>query len=49
MPDHSEVVRLAKKYYPNLWNLTRINALVAAGRLTQDEADEITKGDEREA
>lgn len=36
------VFDLAKKYYPRLWDKSRINALVAFGRLTQAEADEIT-------
>jgi len=32
------VFELAKKYYPRLWDKTRIEALVKAGRLTADEA-----------
>lgn len=36
------VFDLAKKYYPRLWGLERIDALVEAGRLTQDQADAIT-------
>lgn len=35
------VFELAKKYYPRLWDKARIEALVAAGRLTQAEAEEI--------
>lgn len=35
------VYELAKQYYPNLWGKERIEALVDAGRLTQEEADEI--------
>ncbi len=36
------VFELAQKYYPRLWDKSRMDALVAAGRLTQAEADEIT-------
>lgn len=32
---------LAKKYYPKLWSLARIEALVTAGLLSREEADEI--------
>jgi len=32
-------LELAQKYYPRLWSAERIHALVAAGRLTQAEAD----------
>lgn len=35
------VFGLAKKYYPTLWSAERISVLVAAGRLTRAEADEI--------
>lgn len=37
------VFELAKKYYPKLWDKERIAALVAAGRLTQKEADAVMK------
>lgn len=37
------VYEMAKKYYPHLWNDSRIDALVAAGRLTEDEAEEVRK------
>lgn len=30
---------MARKYYPRLWNAQRIEALVAAGRLSRAEAD----------
>ena len=36
------VYELAKQYYPVLWDASRINALVAAGKLTRAEAEEIT-------
>ena len=32
---------LAKQYYPRLWPENRILALVEAGRLSKQEADEI--------
>ncbi len=37
------VFELAKKYYPRLWDDRRLDALVAAGRLTEAEAQEIRK------
>lgn len=37
------VFELAKKYYPRLWGKDRIDALVAAGRLTEEEAAEVMK------
>ncbi len=39
----SEAVKtLAEKYYPVLWPLDRLKALVAAGKLTADEYQQIT-------
>ena len=35
------VYELTKKYYPRLWDESRIWALVEAGRLTPEEAREI--------
>lgn len=35
------VYELAKKYYPRLWDRARLEALVAAGRLTVAELEEI--------
>ena len=32
---------IAKKYYPRLWSLERIEALYKAGKLTKDEYDSI--------
>ena len=32
------VFELAKQYYPRLWDDSRIDALVEAGRLTEEEA-----------
>ena len=37
------VYELAKKYYPKLWDKERIQALAAAGKLTEDQAREITQ------
>ena len=38
------VYELAKQYYPRLWDETRIQALVAAGKLTSDEGKNILAG-----
>lgn len=35
------VYLLAQKYYPRLWDKERLEALLAAGRLTQDEFDKL--------
>lgn len=40
------VYELAKGYYPRLWDKSRLEALVAANRLTQAEMVEITGGNE---
>lgn len=37
---------MAKKYYPRLWPVERIRALLEAGKITQEEFDEITKDKE---
>lgn len=37
------VYELAKKYYPKLWDKERIQALAAAGKLTEDQTREITQ------
>lgn len=36
------VFEMAKRYYPRLWDKSRLEALVAAGRLTEAEYQEIT-------
>lgn len=36
------VFEMAKKYYPKLWDINRINALYNAGKLTEDEYNAIT-------
>lgn len=33
---------LAIKYYPRLWNINRLKALVAAGKLSEEDYKEIT-------
>ena len=35
------VYELAKQYYPRLWDKSRLEALVEAGRLTEEEFREI--------
>ena len=35
------VFEMAQKYYPDLWDKQRIDALVAAGRLTEEQAEKI--------
>ena len=40
------VYELAKKYYPALWPKDRIEALVRAGKLTEEEAKEGTGEDD---
>ena len=32
---------LARKYYPRLWDRARLEALLAAGRLSQEEFDKL--------
>ena len=32
---------MAQKYYPRLWDDARIDALVQAGRLTQEEREQL--------
>lgn len=36
---------MAKKYYPHLWDKERIEALYKAGKLTEEEYNEIINGD----
>ena len=35
------VYKMAKKYYPRLWDLSRIMTLYSAGKLTQEEYEDI--------
>lgn len=37
------VFEMAKKYYPRLWSVERIEALYKAGKLTEAEYNELTK------
>lgn len=38
------VYEMARKYYPQYWNDARLDALVAAGKLTEEERDQIVNG-----
>ena len=40
------VYELARKYYPRLWDWERLEALLAAGRLTQAEFDQLVGREE---
>ena len=40
------VYELAQKYYPRLWDKERLEALLAAGRLSQEEFDQLV-GEEK--
>ena len=35
------IYEMAQKYYPRLWDDSRLDQLVQAGRLTAEEAEEI--------
>lgn len=35
------VYEMAQKYYPRLWDKERLAALLAAGRLSQEEFDQL--------
>ena len=35
------VYELSQKYYPRLWDRERLEALLAAGRLSQEEFDQL--------
>lgn len=39
------VYEMAKKYYPRLWDKTRLQKLVQAGKLTEEEYREIVGDD----
>lgn len=39
------VAELARKYYPRLWDKSRMEALAAAGRLTEAEVREIVSSE----
>ena len=40
------VYELARKYYPRLWDRERLEALLAAGRLRQEEFDQLVGREE---
>lgn len=40
------VYELAERYYPRLWGKSRLEALAAAGRLTEEEVAEIINAKE---
>lgn len=37
-----DVFELAKQYYPRLWNRARLEALAAAGKLTEEQLQTLT-------
>ena len=37
------VYELAQKYYPRMWDLERLQTLVSAGKLSQEDCDAIVK------
>ena len=39
------VYELAQKYYPRLWDRERLEALLAAGRLSQEEFDQLVEAE----
>lgn len=41
------VYKTALKYYPRLWDKSRLEALVKAGRLTQEQMDRIIEKAEK--
>lgn len=36
-----DIYELAKQYYPRLWDKSRIEALLQAGKLTEEQAQEV--------
>lgn len=40
------VYEMAQKYYPRLWDRERLEALLAAGRLSQEEFDRLVTSTE---
>ena len=39
------VYELARKYYPRLWDRERLEALLVAGRLSQEEFDRLVEAE----
>lgn len=42
------VYEMAQKYYPRLWGIERLDALLAAGKLTQEEYNTLTNKEKGE-
>lgn len=42
------VTEMAEKYYPRLWDKDRLEALVAAGRLSREDAGRIMEKEEKQ-
>lgn len=42
-PAQERIYQQAKEYYPALWNIERLNVLVAAGKLLADDYQAITE------
>ena len=40
------VFEMAERYYPRLWSMSRLEVLVKAGRLTEEEKERLVKGKE---
>lgn len=40
------IYEMAEKYYPRLWPIERLDALLAAGKLTQEEYDKIVNSNQ---
>ena len=43
------VYEMAKAYYPRLWDKSRLDKLVEAGKLTEEERERIVRGEDEEA
>lgn len=43
------VYEMAQRYYPQLWDDARIDALVQAGRLTNEEREQLRREAQRRA
>lgn len=43
------VKEMAQKYFPTMWSAERIEALVAAGKLSREDADEVINGEHADA
>lgn len=42
------VKEMSQKYYPAMWSKERIEALVTAGKLSREDADEVINGKDAE-